>query len=38
MVIPTFADYVELLFTLFERFWQHYEASLQFQPTRLLLW
>jgi hypothetical protein len=23
MVTPTFADYVELLFTLFERFWHH---------------
>ncbi len=23
MVTPTFADYVDLLFTLFERFWQH---------------
>jgi hypothetical protein len=23
MVTPTFADYVSLLFTLFERFWQH---------------
>jgi hypothetical protein len=26
MVTPTFADYVELLFTLFERFWQHEAA------------
>ena len=26
MVTPTFADYVELLFTLFERFWQHKAA------------
>ena len=26
MVTPTFADYVELLFTLFERFW-HHEAA-----------
>jgi len=26
MVTPTFADYVELLFTLFERFWQHAAA------------
>lgn len=24
MVTPTFADYVDLLFTLFERFWQHH--------------
>lgn len=23
MVKSTFADYVDLLFTLFERFWQH---------------
>ena len=23
MVNPTFADYVDLLFTLFDRFWQH---------------
>ena len=26
MGTPTFADYVELLFTLFERFWQHEAA------------
>lgn len=26
MVKPTFADYVDLLFTLFERFWQHDSA------------
>jgi hypothetical protein len=26
MVTPTFADYVELLFTLFERFWQQEAA------------
>jgi len=26
MVTPTFADYVALLFTLFERFWQHEAA------------
>jgi hypothetical protein len=26
MVTPTFADYVELLFTLLERFWQHEAA------------
>jgi hypothetical protein len=26
MVTPTFADYVELLFTLFERFWQQETA------------
>lgn len=26
MVEPTFADYVDLLFTLFERFWQHHAA------------
>ena len=26
MVTPTFADYVDLLFTLFERFWQHHSA------------
>lgn len=26
MVTPTFADYVDLLFTMFERFWQHEAA------------
>ena len=26
MVTPTFADYVELLFTLFEHFWQQEAA------------
>lgn len=26
MVTPTFADYVDLLFTLFERFWQQHES------------
>ena len=26
MVTPTFADYVDLLFNLFERFWQHHAA------------
>jgi hypothetical protein len=26
MVTPTFADYVDLLFTLFEHFWQHHAA------------
>jgi DDE family transposase len=29
MVTPTFADYVELLFTLFERFWQQEAAHSQ---------
>ena len=27
MVEPTFADYVDLLFNLFERFWQHHMAA-----------
>jgi hypothetical protein len=26
MVTPTFADYVDLLFPLFEHFWQHHAA------------
>jgi Transposase DDE domain len=26
MVEPTFADYIDLLFNLFERFWQHHSA------------
>jgi hypothetical protein len=26
MVTPTFTDYVDLLFNLFERFWQHHAA------------
>jgi hypothetical protein len=30
MVNPTFADYVDLLFNLFERFWHHDSA----QPHR----
>jgi hypothetical protein len=34
MVTPTFADYVELLFTLFERFWQQYLMS-QGSPPRM---
>jgi hypothetical protein len=32
MVTPTFADYVELLFTLFERFWQEAARSPRGRP------